>query len=131
VLGVHAKMRAATSSARRIGATAEFYASADSRSASRREAFYLIAAGTPSVTPKCCTELSGPPPSRSRASSTFAKGERIWRWDVVAPWLSRDPDFVMAVNDVLDLNRGMPRLQTRAREALGEMLHSRVAYARA
>lgn len=72
--------------------------------------------------------------------ATFATGERIWRWGDVAPWLSRaigkqfssgqDPDLIKAVNDVLDLKCRMPRLQTKAREAVGELLDSRVAIAR-
>jgi len=72
--------------------------------------------------------------------ATFPTGERIWRWGDVTPWLSRatakslvsgqNADVVNAINDVLDLNRRRPRLQTKAREAVEELLDPRLVLTR-
>jgi len=72
-------------------------------------------------------------------AATFNNGERIWRWGDVAPWLSRavgrelpgdeHRDIVSAINDALDLHRRWPRIPSRERKAIEDIVDGKIAAA--
>ena len=69
--------------------------------------------------------------------TTFASGQRIWRWGDVAPWIGRatkrelgqsqDREVTAVLNDFLDLRRRMPNVSVDARKAVASAMTRELA----